>query len=79
MNKHDYRIALAQLIDDTHRMAWEANQEAMINDFQKEEFSRLTLFNDDQNVGCYEELIEAAQRYQGAWSYENNRHLTPIF
>ncbi|HWI50120.1 MAG TPA: hypothetical protein VNU45_18065 [Rummeliibacillus sp.] len=79
MNKQEYLSALNELITKANERSWEENQEKMIEDFRIQEEERLELFNKDENVGYQEELLLSAQRFQGNWAYEKNRHLSPIF
>lgn len=78
MNKQEYTEKLGLLVNNALSECWEANQAAMINDFYNDAMDSLYLVNED-HVFYDEELIESAQRYQSAWAYENNRHLTSVF
>ncbi len=79
MNKEQYLLALNELISNAIKSSCEHNQELMIEDFRIQEEQRLELFNEKDNVGYEQELMESAMRYQNVWMYENNLHLTRIF
>lgn len=79
MNKQQYLVALDELVTNAFDKSWQQNQDDMIEDFRIQEEDRMELFNDNEDVGFQEELLEIAQRFQGNWSYKNNRHLDPIF
>lgn len=79
MNKQQWIKALDEITDNALEASWETNQELMVRGFYFDELERLDLFDDEELVGHKEELFDLARTYQGAWSYENNKHLTPIF
>ena len=79
MNKSEWKKELNNLIKKSNLESWEQNQDRMIKAFKKSELKRMELFNETENVGYIEELIDLAIAFQGYWSYEKNAHLTPIF
>ena len=79
MKKREYTKALKALLASARKSSWQRNQDLMINAFAKQERERLKLFDDNENVGYTEQLLENAQSFQGLWSYEHNAYLDAIF
>jgi len=79
MNKEQYIKELEKLIDNAKKDSYEDDHDKMIADFYNSEIEIMELFNNHETVGYKEELIEAAQHYQGHWKYENNSSMAPIF
>jgi hypothetical protein len=79
MNKLEWLHELNNLVTSAREKSWESAQDKMIDDFESSEKERLELFNENENVGYIEELIQLAQSYQGSWRYENNSSMDFIF
>lgn len=79
MNKQEWKKELNKMVAEAESRSSETAQSKMLKSFKKDELKRLELFNETENVGYKENLIELAEHYQGSWSYEHNANLTPIF